>query len=143
VRMDVRANLVRVRQRRRPDAECGDLMLDRNRSIDQLLQMLTELGWKVPSGDVIDEIANGSLLTVAQAAIICEVTDQSILRWLVDAARRGRPLGLKRATWLIGRDRLFGYIEENQGLPARVKAQNRLKEYWPVCSQVKEFRHNA
>ncbi len=39
-------------------------MLNRNRMIEQLLQLLAELGWKPVSGDVIDEITNGGLLTV-------------------------------------------------------------------------------
>jgi hypothetical protein len=53
--------------------------------IDQLLPILKELGWQPPFGDVIDQIANGGLLTVAQAATICEVTDQTILRWIFPA----------------------------------------------------------
>jgi hypothetical protein len=59
--------------------------------------------------DVIDDIRNGGVLTVPQAATICETTDQSVYRWLADATRRGEPLGLKRATWLIGRVRLLDY----------------------------------
>jgi hypothetical protein len=106
------------------------------RIIDLHLQMLAELGWKPPSGDVIDEIANGGLLTVAQAATICETTDQTIYRWLTDAGRRGEPLGLKRATWMIGTVRLLDYVEKYQGgLPARVKAENLLREYWPIWSE--------
>ncbi|MEH2475687.1 hypothetical protein V1281_003138 [Nitrobacteraceae bacterium AZCC 2161] len=110
-------------------------MLSRSRMIDLLLQMLAELGWKPPSGDVIDEIANGGLLTVPRAAIICETTDQTVYRWLTDADRRGEPLGVKQATWLLGTARLLDYIERYQGgLPARVKAENRLKEYWAIWS---------
>lgn len=45
-------------------------MFDRDRMIDLHLQMLAVLGWKPPFGDVIDEIANGGLLTVAQSAAI-------------------------------------------------------------------------
>jgi hypothetical protein len=38
-------------------------------------------------------------------------------------------------TWLLGTTRLLDYIEKYQGgLPARVKAQNRLKEYWSIWS---------
>src|SRR4051812_44453619 len=98
-------------------------MFDRNRFIDLQLQVLAELGWKPPGGDVIDAIANGGLLTVGQAAVICDVADQTIYRWLADAARRGRPLGVKQATWIIGSGRLLDYIEKYQGgLPERVKA---------------------
>jgi X-X-X-Leu-X-X-Gly heptad repeat protein len=94
------------------------------------------------AGDVIDDLREGGLLTVSQAAIACETTDQTIYRWLADAARRGRPLGLKRAsTWLIGKARLLDYVERHQGgLPARVKAENRLKEYWSIWSRAPELR---
>lgn len=43
-------------------------MPDQNRVIDLLLQVLTELGWKPASGDVIDQIVEGGVLTVQQAA---------------------------------------------------------------------------
>jgi hypothetical protein len=102
-------------------------MLDRNRIIDLLLQMLMALGWRPPSGDMIDEIVRGGVLTVPQAAIICETTDQTIYRWIEDAASKGRPLGKKRATWLLGTARLLDYVEKHQGgFPARVKAENLL-----------------
>ncbi|BAR58844.1 hypothetical protein ACVIWV_006119 [Bradyrhizobium diazoefficiens] len=116
-------------------------MLDRNRMIELHLQMLAELGWKPPSGDVIDEISNGGLLTVQRAAIICEVSDQTIYRWNDDATGKGQSLGKKGATWLIGTARLLDYVEKYQGgLPARVKAQNRLREYWPIWSKPQALR---
>ncbi|MBR1332813.1 hypothetical protein [Bradyrhizobium ottawaense] len=102
-------------------------MFDRNRMIDLHLQMLAELGWKPPSGDVIDEIANGGLLTVREAADICEVSDQTIYRWNEHAAARGQSLGWKGTTWLIGTGRLLDYVERYQGgRPERVRAENRL-----------------
>jgi hypothetical protein len=88
------------------------------------------------SGDVIDDIRDGGLLTVQQATIIFETTDQTIYRWIGDAARRGRPIGLKQATWLLGTGRMLDYIEKHQGGPhARVKAESQLKKYWPSWSQ--------
>jgi hypothetical protein len=106
-----------------------DLLADRVRRLE-------------PADDVIDNIRNGGLLTTARAATICEVTDQTIYRWIDDAGRRGEPLGLKQATtWLIGTARLLDYVEKYQGaLPARVKAQNRLKEYWRIWSEPQELR---
>jgi hypothetical protein len=90
--------------------------------------------------DVIDEIANGGLLTVQRAAIICETTDQTVYRWLTDAARRREPLGVKQATWLIGTARLLDYVEKFQGgLPARVKAENLLKKHWSIWSEPREL----
>jgi hypothetical protein len=74
----------------------NDPMLDRNRLIELLLQVLTELGWKPSSGDVIDEIVRGGVLTVPQAAIICGTADQTIYRWIEDADNKGRPLGKTR-----------------------------------------------
>ncbi|GIQ77092.1 helix-turn-helix domain-containing protein [Bradyrhizobium sp. RD5-C2] len=116
-------------------------MLDRNRMIEQLLQWLADLGWKPPTGDVIDEVTNGGLLTAQQVAVICEVSDQTIYRWNEDAARRGEPLGWKQATtWLIGTTRLLNYVEKHQGgLPARVKAQNRHRDFWPIWSAPQEL----
>lgn len=115
-------------------------MFDRNRVIKLLLQLLVEFGWKPPSDDVIDEIERGGVLTVPQAAIICETTDQSVYRWNAEAVSKGRPLGTKRATWLLGTMRLLDFVEKYQGgLPARVKAENRLKEFWPIWSRAQEL----
>ncbi|WP_369720339.1 hypothetical protein AB8Z38_24600 [Bradyrhizobium sp. LLZ17] len=114
-------------------------MFDRNRMIEMHLQMLAELGWEPPSGDVIDQIAEGGVLTIQQAATICETTGQTIYRWNEDATSKGQPLGKKGVTWLIGRARLLDYIEKHQGgLPARVKAENRLREFWPIWSRAPE-----
>jgi hypothetical protein len=117
------------------ERDTSGLMMERDRLIAQLQQMLTELGWKPPSGDAIDEIAHGGVLTVPQAAIICETTDQTIYRWIEDAASKGRPLGKKVVTWLLGRVRLLDYVEKYQGgLPVRVRAENLLKKHWPIWS---------
>jgi hypothetical protein len=90
--------------------------------------------------DVIDAIRNGEVLTVSQAAIICETTDQTVYRWLTDAGRRGEPLGVKQATWLLGTARLLDYVEKYQGgLPARVKAENLFKKYRPIWSEPQEL----
>jgi hypothetical protein len=68
------------------------------------------------------------------------VTGQTIYRWNEDAGRRGEPLGLKPATWMIGTTRLFDHIEKYQGgLPARVKAENRLREFWPIWSEPQDL----
>ena len=81
------------------------------------------------------------MLTVAQAAIICEVADQTIYRWIDDASAKGQPLGKKCTTWLLGTARLLEYVEKYQGrLPARVKAENLLREYWPIWSGPPELR---
>jgi hypothetical protein len=41
----------------------------------------------------------------------------------------------------VCRSRLFAYLENHcGGLPARVRADNRFKEYWPKWSQAPELR---
>lgn len=116
------------------------MMLDRKRMIGLHLEMLAQLGWMPPSGDVIDQIATGGLLTTAQAATICEVSGQTICRWNEDASRRGKPIGLKQVTWLLGTERLLDYVEKQDGLHARVKAESRLRQFWPIWSGPQELR---
>ncbi|MGX9426143.1 MULTISPECIES: hypothetical protein [Bradyrhizobium] len=92
-------------------------------------------------GDVLDQIARGALLTVQRVAVVCEISDQQVLNWIEDSIRRGpRPIGEKLTTWLICTERLFDYIEKFRGgLYARKKAENRLKELWPIWSQPQEL----
>jgi hypothetical protein len=92
-------------------------------------------------GDVLDQIGRGALLTVRRAATICEISDQRVIDWTLDSVRRGpRPIGEKLTTWLICTERLFDYIEKYRGgLYARRKAENRLKEFWPMWSQPQEL----
>jgi len=107
----------------------------------ELDRLANRVRWLERADDVIDDIRNGGLVTVQRAAIICETTDQIVYRWLTDAVRRGEPLGVKQATWLIGTARLLDYIEKYQGgLPARANAENRLREFWPIWSEPRELR---
>jgi hypothetical protein len=83
-------------------------------------------------GDALADLRSGAFLTVRQAAIICLVSDQTIYDWIKDAERLGRPIAEKRATWMVGRDELFAYVEKWRGGPsARDAAAARLQEYWP------------
>jgi|SRR6516162_9508362 hypothetical protein len=92
-------------------------------------------------GDALDDLRDGAFLTVGQAAIICGVSDQTIYDWIADAARLGRPIAEKRATWVIGTDRLLAYVEKWRGGPAaREAAEARLKQHWPQWSQAPELR---
>jgi len=74
-------------------------------------------------------------------AIICSVTDQAIYDWIEHSLLRARPIGEKRATWMIGTERLFDYIEKHRGgLHARREAETSLKKHWPIWSQPQELR---
>jgi hypothetical protein len=95
-------------------------------------------------GDALDDLRNGGLLTTSQAATICDVTDQAIRDWIEEAASRGEPIAEKRTTWIVSTPRLLAYVEKRcGGFPARVKAQNRLREHWPKWSQAPELRTGA
>jgi hypothetical protein len=92
-------------------------------------------------GDALDDLRNGGILTVQQGAIICDVSDQAIRDWIEHAALIGQPIAEKRTTWIICTSRLLAYVEEHcGGMPARVKAKNRLDEFWPKWSHVPELR---
>jgi len=42
--------------------------------------------------------------------------------------------------WIVDTARLLAYIEKHRGgLPARVKTENRLKEFWPKWSEPQEL----
>lgn len=92
-------------------------------------------------GDPMDDLREGFFLTVAQAATVCAVTDQAIYYWIDHAARMGRPIAEKRANvWIIDTARLFAYVAKHRGGPsARVKAEGRLREFWPIWSEPREL----
>lgn len=89
------------------------------------------------AGDGIDDLREGFFLTVRQAAIVCAVTDQAIYNWIDDAARMRRPIAEKCASvWVIDTARLLAFVEKHRGGPSvKAKAENQLKEYWPIWSQ--------
>jgi hypothetical protein len=112
-------------------------MIDQNRIIAQLLQMLADLGWMAPRGDVIDQLIAGGLLTSAQAEDVAGRDRDTITRWNRDAIDEGRsPLGIySPAGWLWGTDRLLDCIELKRGLYTRNEAETRAKKYADVWSQ--------
>ncbi|WP_407174429.1 hypothetical protein [Bradyrhizobium sp. STM 3562] len=94
-----------------------------------------------PVGDALHDLRTGEFLTTSRAALICEVTDQCIRDWIAHAASIGQPIAEKGATWIVSKSRLLAYVEEHcGGKPARVKAENLFKEYWPKWSQAPEVR---
>ena len=81
-------------------------------------------------------------LTVVEAVEVCGVTDQTIYNWIDDAKRMGIPFAEKRANvWLIVTADLLAFIQKQRGgLPARVKAENRLRECSAKWSEPQELR---
>jgi hypothetical protein len=109
-------------------------MIDQNRIIVQLLQMLAELGW-TPPNDVVDLILNGELLSLEQVADVAECSDEKIRKACVAAAATKRPLGINFAgRWFVGRTRLLddleqGKIDRRRGREVRLRAEERAKKY--------------
>jgi hypothetical protein len=112
-------------------------MIDRDRLVHQLLQMLHDLGWAPPTGDVVDQIIAGGLLTSAQAEDVAERDRDTIIRWNREAIDEGRsPLGMHSpAGWLWGTARLLDCIESKRDRYARNVAETRAKKYADVWSQ--------
>ncbi|MGY4496960.1 hypothetical protein ACVWYH_000887 [Bradyrhizobium sp. GM24.11] len=87
------------------------------------------------SGDVIDLILAGELLTLDQAADIAECSDEKIRRACELAFAANDPLGVKPAgRWLVGKARLLDIIERGKldgrrGPEARRRAEERAKKY--------------
>jgi hypothetical protein len=110
-------------------------MIDQNRIIAQLLQMLAELGWTPPTDDIVDLILNGELLSLEQAADVCLCSDEKIRKACVAAAATICPLGINFAgRWFVGKSRLLddleqGKIDRRRGREARLRAEERAKKY--------------
>jgi hypothetical protein len=102
----VRTSYVFISDRIRTTDLHGRVASDARRLADEagyLANCMRRLG---RVGDALDDFRNGAFLTVRQAAIICEVSDQTIYDWITDASRLGRPIAEKQATWVIGTERL-------------------------------------
>ncbi|QIG96785.1 hypothetical protein [Bradyrhizobium sp. 6(2017)] len=114
--------------------------------LDQLSAEAARLADRVrrfgKAGDAMDDLREGFFLTVAQAATVCDVTDQAIYNWIDHAARLRRRFAEKRANvWIIDTARLFAYVQKYRGgLSARLKAESRLREFWSVWSEPQELR---
>ncbi|MCK1605454.1 hypothetical protein IVB02_29665 [Bradyrhizobium sp. 166] len=118
------------------------LAADLDRLSDDVARLADRVRRLGRPGDAMDDLREGFFLTVTQAAAVCGVSDQAVYYWLEHAARLGRPIAEKRATvWIIDTGRLLAYVEKHRGgSSARVKAEGRLREYWPLWSEPQELR---
>jgi hypothetical protein len=86
-------------------------------------------------GDVVDQILDGELLSLDQAADVAECSDEKIRKACVAAAATKRPLGIVFAgRWFVGKVRLLddleqGKIDRRRGWDARLRAEERAKKY--------------
>jgi hypothetical protein len=87
------------------------------------------------SGDVVDQILNGALLSLEQAADVAECSGEKVRKSCELAAGTQRPLGVKFANrWFVGKARLLddleqGKIDRRRGPHVRQRAEERAKKY--------------
>ena len=83
---------------------------------------LQQSGW-------MDEVRRGEILTVSQAATICDLTPQATRDRCQQAEDEGTPIAVRIAgVWLISRQRLLEDIELRSGRHERLVAEERAKK---------------
>jgi hypothetical protein len=87
------------------------------------------------SGDVVDLILNGALLSLEQTADVAECSDEKIRKQCELTAGTKRPLGVKFAgRWFVGKAPLLddleqGKIDRRRGPHVRQRAEERARKY--------------
>jgi hypothetical protein len=111
-------------------------MYDRDKLINLHPGALAVLGWTLPSGDVIDQILRGELLTLEQAGDVFDCSDEKLRKLCELTARTKRPLGVKFAgRWLVSVPRLLDDLEQGRldrrrrGSAERARAEARARKY--------------
>jgi hypothetical protein len=104
------------------------LATELHRFADRVCQLET-------SGDVVDQILDGALLSLEQAADVAECSGEKVRKSCELAAGTQRPLGVKFANrWFVGKARLLddleqGKIDRRRGPHVRQRAEERAKKY--------------
>ena len=111
-------------------------MIDDQRALAAELHALADRVRQLEtSGDVVDQILNGALLSLEQAADVAECSGEKVRRSCELAAGTQRPLGVKFANrWFVGKARLLddleqGKIDRRRGPHVRQRAEERAKKY--------------
>lgn len=82
------------------------------------------------NNDVIGQILVGDALTLDEAADVWQVCRVTIQKACEKTAARNEPIGIKfLGHWVIGTTRLLDLIEQSDGRPARVEAEERAEKY--------------
>ena len=111
-------------------------MIDGQRALAaELHQLADRVRQLETSGDVVDQILNGALLSLEQAADVAECSGEKVRKSCELAAGTQRPLGVKFANrWFVGKARLLddleqGKIDRRRGPHVRQRAEVRAKKY--------------
>jgi hypothetical protein len=88
----------------------------------------------------IDEFLSGEILRSDQAAVIADVSPETIRRRCEAAALTNRHLGVLIAgsVWLVSREGLLDWIELREGKPARLAAATRAEKLTVMWSSPQE-----
>ena len=98
---------------------------DQKALVVELHQLADRLQRLETSSDVVDQILDGALLSLEQAADVGECSDEKIRKSCELTAGTKRPLGVKFAgRWFVGKERLLddleqGKIDRRRGRAAR------------------------
>jgi hypothetical protein len=94
-----------------------------------LKQALADLQLFERDHDAISQILAGGVLDLDDAAYAWGCSDETMRKECEKAAAKKKWIGVKfRKCWIIGRQRLLDWIELQDGLHARLVAEDRLKE---------------
>ena len=111
-------------------------MIDDQRALAAELHQLADRVQQLEaSGDVVDLILSGALLSLEQAADVAECSGEKVRKSCELAAGTQRPLGVKFANrWFVGKARLLddleqGKIDRRRGPHVRQRAEERAKKY--------------
>jgi hypothetical protein len=111
-------------------------MIDDQKALAAELHQLADRVQRLEtSGDVVDQILNGALLSLEQAADVAECSGEKVRKSCELAAGTQRPLGVKFANrWFVGKARLLddleqGKIDRRRGLHVRQRAKERARKY--------------
>jgi hypothetical protein len=108
---------------------------DQKAVASELHQLADRVRQLETSGDVVDQILNGALLSLEQAADVVECSGEKVRKSCELAAGTQRPLGVKFANrWFVGKARLLddleqGKIDRRRGPHVRQRAEERAKKY--------------
>jgi hypothetical protein len=105
-------------------------MADDPRHLAQRLEEIAaELRQRPRVRDWVDAYNDGEAFGSDVAAFICGCSPDTIRRRADAAAAAGQPLGILNAgVWLFDLHRLLNWIEQHQGLPARLAAESRARK---------------
>jgi len=102
----------------------------RRRIIENIKRLEADVLQLERDNDVIGCILAGGALTLTEAADIKQCCDETMRKECEQATAEDQPIGIKlQGHWILGTTRLLDRIEQTDGRPARLAAEDRAKKY--------------